>query len=200
MNTYDPDATRRRILEAADAEFARHGPAGARIDRIAETARVNKQAIYHHFGAKDVLLARVLSEKLDALAASIPFSNRSIEAYVGELFDFHVGNPDLVRLVLWEGLSIDERIVEEDSRRGHYAEKIELVRQAQARGEIDPSLEPRFVILAILSLISWQLGAVHVTRMLHEVDEDPDGAENLAARRAFVIEAVRRICSPGPAA
>ena len=31
----DPEATRARIFEAAVAEFARHGIAGARIDRIA---------------------------------------------------------------------------------------------------------------------------------------------------------------------
>ena len=31
----DPDRTRRRILEAATDDFARHGLGGARVDRIA---------------------------------------------------------------------------------------------------------------------------------------------------------------------
>ena len=46
------DATRKRILEAAEEEFARYGIAGARIDRIALTAEANKARIYAYFGDK----------------------------------------------------------------------------------------------------------------------------------------------------
>ena len=37
---------RKRIVEAATVEFAAHGLAGARIDRIARRACANKQLIY----------------------------------------------------------------------------------------------------------------------------------------------------------
>ena len=38
----DAQATKRRLLAAATAEFAAHGLAGARVDRIAAAARANK--------------------------------------------------------------------------------------------------------------------------------------------------------------
>jgi len=51
----DSTETRRRILEAAYREFARHGLAGARVDRIAAAAQANKRAIYDYFGNKQQL-------------------------------------------------------------------------------------------------------------------------------------------------
>lgn len=193
---YDPESTRQRVLAAAESEFARYGPAGARVDRIAATAGVNKQAIYHHFGTKDVLLATVLRQRLDALADDIPLDAGQLEAYVGRLFDFHVAHPELVRLVLWEGLSAGaDPVVSEPDRRAHYTDKIDAIARAQAAGTIDPSLDPRHLVLAILSLINWSLAATQVTRMLYGPGEDPGSAENMAARRAFVVKAVGRICA-----
>jgi AcrR family transcriptional regulator len=49
-----------RILAAAAAEFAERGFAGARVDRIARRARVNKAMIYYHFASKQRLY-RVLA-------------------------------------------------------------------------------------------------------------------------------------------
>ena len=43
---------RDRILSAAEAEFAEHGFAGARVDRIATVAGVNKQLLFHYFESK----------------------------------------------------------------------------------------------------------------------------------------------------
>ena len=45
----EADATRRRILDAAKSEFAALGYAGARVDAIAQDAKVNKRMIYHYF-------------------------------------------------------------------------------------------------------------------------------------------------------
>ena len=50
------ESTKRRLLDAATAEFAERGFAGARIDRIAERAGTNKRMIYAYFGDKDQLL------------------------------------------------------------------------------------------------------------------------------------------------
>lgn len=193
---YDPEATRQRVLAAAECEFSRYGPAGARVDRIAAAAGANKQAIYHHFGTKDVLLATVLRQRLDALADDISMAPEHLEEYVGRLFDFHATHPELVRLILWEGLSITGGpVVAEEARRAHYADKIEAVKRAQDAGTVDSALDPRHVVLAILSLINWSLAASQVTRMLYLPDEDPTSPDNLAARRVFVVEAVRRICA-----
>src|SRR5881394_4483275 len=60
----DPDRTRERILEAASAEFAAKGFAGARVDAIASSASINKRMLYHYFGDKEGLFREVLRKKM----------------------------------------------------------------------------------------------------------------------------------------
>lgn len=52
--------TRQKIVAAAIHEFALHGIDGARIDRIAKSAGVNKAMLYYHFDSKDNLYLEVV--------------------------------------------------------------------------------------------------------------------------------------------
>jgi AcrR family transcriptional regulator len=56
------------ILAAAALEFAARGFAGARVDRIARRAKVNKAMIYYHFKSKERLY-RTLLRRMFTLAA-----------------------------------------------------------------------------------------------------------------------------------
>lgn len=56
----DADKSQQAILAAALGEFSRHGLAGARVDRIAEAAELNKRLIYYYFTSKDDLFLAVL--------------------------------------------------------------------------------------------------------------------------------------------
>ncbi len=51
-----------RVLAAALKEFAAHGFDGARVDRIAKAAKVNKAMIYYHFKSKEALYERIVSD------------------------------------------------------------------------------------------------------------------------------------------
>jgi AcrR family transcriptional regulator len=57
------------ILAAAALEFAERGFAGARVDRIARRARVNKAMLYYHFTSKQTLY-RTLLRRMFTLAAA----------------------------------------------------------------------------------------------------------------------------------
>ena len=57
-----------RLLAAAALEFAERGFAGARVDRIARRARVNKAMIYYYFKSKQTLY-RTLLRRTFSLAA-----------------------------------------------------------------------------------------------------------------------------------
>jgi TetR/AcrR family transcriptional regulator len=52
--------TRARILDAALSEFSTHGLAGARTDRIANSAGVNKALLYYYFESKENLYLAAL--------------------------------------------------------------------------------------------------------------------------------------------
>ena len=57
------------ILAVAALEFAERGFAGARVDRIARRARVNKAMLYYHFRSKQHLY-RTLLRRMFTLAAA----------------------------------------------------------------------------------------------------------------------------------
>jgi AcrR family transcriptional regulator len=60
-----------RILAAAALEFSERGYAGARVDRIARRARVNKAMLYYHFGSKQGLYRTILRQTFGAIAREL---------------------------------------------------------------------------------------------------------------------------------
>lgn len=60
-----------RIVAAAALEFSERGFAGARVDRIARRARVNKAMLYYHFGSKQALYRALLRTEFAAIAATV---------------------------------------------------------------------------------------------------------------------------------
>jgi AcrR family transcriptional regulator len=58
----DADRSQNTILAAARDEFAEFGLGGARMDRIAERASLNKRLIYYYFEDKEKLFEAVLEQ------------------------------------------------------------------------------------------------------------------------------------------
>ena len=82
----DGAATRRRLLDAATAEFSRYGIAGARVDRIAEAAGANKAQIYAWFSSKDGLFDAVFAEHLTLIVDVVPFDATDLAGYAVRLY------------------------------------------------------------------------------------------------------------------
>nr|MBN2278099.1 TetR/AcrR family transcriptional regulator [candidate division Zixibacteria bacterium] len=83
-----------KILEAARIEFAEFGPAGARIDRIAMRAGINKAMIYYHFHSKDNLYQRIIRIQTDMIAEHISkLIDKKIDAekFLYEVAEFYHG-------------------------------------------------------------------------------------------------------------
>lgn len=64
-------ASRDRLLAAAAAEFAARGFAGAKVDRIAARARLNKAMIYYHFRNKAALYHEILAGVFRTIADAV---------------------------------------------------------------------------------------------------------------------------------
>jgi TetR/AcrR family transcriptional regulator len=78
--------SRQAIFDAAAAEFATRGFAGAGVDRIARRAGVNKAMIYYHFKNKDHLYREIVREMFEAIGArtgSVASSTLSPDQKVG---------------------------------------------------------------------------------------------------------------------
>ncbi|ETK30631.1 TetR/AcrR family transcriptional regulator [Microbispora sp. ATCC PTA-5024] len=167
--------TRERLLRAAADVFAERGYDGTRVADIAAAAGVSNGALYAHFPSKAGLLVEALRahgpRMLATLLAAAP------DRPVTDLL-LTVGR-QLARPRDAHGHLIVEALVaarrDEDVARpmrdylGGRTEWIaDLVRGAQARGEIDPGLSPDALAHFCLLLA---MGSALVTPGLHGVDD-----------------------------
>jgi AcrR family transcriptional regulator len=191
---WDTAATKRKIFDAALEEFAEHGPSGTTVERIASTAGVNKERIYNYFGSKHDLFMAVMATESARIAAAVAFdpaADDPVGDYAGRIFDYHAEHPHLLRLILWEGLTVSGEVAAEADRSAHYAEKVEIMAKAQADGIVSDDLAPGALLFSIMALSAWWHASPHVARMLTE-----HGETDLAARRAAAVEAARRLAHP----
>jgi TetR/AcrR family transcriptional regulator len=107
-----------RILAAAAVEFAARGYGGARVDRIARRARVNKAMLYYHFRSKQGLYRALLrdtfshaGERLRAIAASgdppVEQLDRVIAGIAGFIRQHHFFAAIMLREVAEGGAHLD---------------------------------------------------------------------------------------------
>ncbi|MFF4583821.1 TetR family transcriptional regulator [Streptomyces sp. NPDC001389] len=197
---WDTAKTKRLLLDAAVDEFAAHGPEGARIDRIAAAAGVNKERIYPYFGGKRQLFAAVVQRELEQLAAAVPMTEADgrmvdLPEYAGRVFDYHLAHPHLLRLLQWEALYGDATVpvAGEERRAAYYAEKVAAVARARRAGaeptQAGASLPPEELLYAVVALAGWQFAVPQLVRMI----TGGTAAEDPAARRAGVVDMVRRL-------
>ncbi|MFF1605964.1 TetR/AcrR family transcriptional regulator [Streptomyces mirabilis] len=187
----DSAATKARLLDAAFAEFAAYGLAGARVDRIAEAANANKQRIYAYFGNKEQLFDAVIDRVLAVGAETVPFDAEDLPGVAGQIFDNLIAHPDLMRLLSWKLL---ERPGATDQEAATYTAKTTAVAAAQEQGRVEPELGPEDLVAFVLALTqAWfsLTGGMSPTS-----GSDPWSTRRLARHRDAVVDAVRQITTP----
>ena len=106
---WDTDATRKKILDAAIAEFSERGFAGARIHQISQNSGCNRERIYFYFGDKAQLFETALTHQLVTALDDLPVVGSgpvAIADFAGRYFDSSRSRPSLARLTSWEGLEL----------------------------------------------------------------------------------------------
>jgi AcrR family transcriptional regulator len=191
---WNTEGTKRRILEAAVAEFAHLGPAGTTVEKIAKSAGVNKERVYNYFGDKRALFHTVLRSELAKVAQALPvasFAAEDIAEYAGRAYDYHHEHPALSRLMRWEGLLFDGAVPDEAQRREYYGYKIQAVAHGQRQGRLTAALEADHLAFLVLALAGWWSAVPQVARMFTGSDDEAEHER----RRASVVEAARRLAS-----
>lgn len=131
------------LLTAARAEFARHGPGGARTAAIATRAGVNKQLLHYYFGTKQALYRATLDGAAREVAeglARLPLVGLTAVERIRRLFrgqfDLLAEREELTRLLL--GAETDGKWV--DVALGPVEQ---LLTEGQATGFFRDDIEPR---------------------------------------------------------
>ena len=174
--------TRELLLAAATEEFSARGLAGARVDRIAAAAGVNKERIYQYFGKKDELFDAVLAAEMVRVMTEVPITGSGPEAfgqYAGRLFDRHTTDGVLPRLLFWEGLERGGETVSRATRSDHCAIKVGQV--LDVLPGIDRTDAADLLITVITLCDGWPV--------LPQIDTLLAGssADRTTRRRAFIV-------------
>ena len=97
-----PEEARRLILDAAEACMAKAGPAGLRLQEVAEAAGVSHPTILHHFESRDGLIRAVhqrsLGQLRESLTAAMTGADASVRPVAATFAAFREG---LAQRMLW---------------------------------------------------------------------------------------------------
>ncbi len=107
----DAERSQRDILQAALGEFAEHGLGGARMDRIAERAAVNKRLIYYYFTSKESLFLAVLERAYEGIRGEEERLNltqveptEAIRRLIAFTWNYYIEHPEFLTLLNSENL------------------------------------------------------------------------------------------------
>ncbi|MBO0769349.1 MAG: TetR family transcriptional regulator [Solirubrobacterales bacterium] len=182
----DAEATRGRLIEAATQEFAEHGIAGARVERIAAAAKSNKAQIYHYFGDKAGLLSAVVDCHAEQFKLADYFNADDLGETAARIFDQFDAKPELARLLAWirlEAADLSDPLAAVEQAN---AAKIAAIEDAQQRGVVTGQLSAPAILGTILTLAStWSDAALL-----------PEPASEAGSRRHQLIQAVTRLTAP----
>lgn len=176
--------TKKRLLEAARAEFALFGIAGARTSRIAQSAGVNEALLFRYFGGKHALFGQVYEGLIVQTVDDVPLDASDLGSYAGALFDYYQTHEQVVRFALWAALEGTDVQVP-DGLTAATERKESAIASAQAEGHVSGDMPPGELLAVVIQLslsgasLSPSLGRV--------VDSD--------VRRRSVVSSVRTLAA-----
>lgn len=185
----DASATRARIVAAARAEFSEHGLAGARVDRIAVSAKASKERLYAYFGDKQALFRAVMEDGFTRFLESIPFTADDLGRYAAREYLHFAAHPEEHRLLLWTQLQGGKGAAGVEKVRSVFAERRTAVAAVQKKGTISDSFTVDDLFTMIFGITSsWMTAPGNDCGAVDDTEHQ---------RRASIIEgAVRRLCAP----
>ena len=177
-------------MEASTKEFARHGIAGARIERIVADARTNKAQLYGYFGGKEGLFDAVFLGSLERIMNVVPIDATDLADWAVRLYDEYLRRPDLIRLATWARL--------ERRPTGHLVDdadrlddpKLRAIAEAQAQGLVRPGDPFDLMAMVIAMSMAWS----PVSNVYAATDQEPP--ELHLQRRTLLRESVQRAVAP----
>jgi TetR/AcrR family transcriptional regulator len=188
-----PASSRAKILDVAEARFARRGYAGVGLREVAEAAGLSKSSLFHHFRSKAALYLSVIervigriAERLAPVLARRGSSAERLDAVIDNLIDALAEHPTAARLLL-RALFEDDDIPTETQPEGEAVERriaglVEAIERLVEQGAADGAFRPTSAAHTLQTLI----GAT----VYHFASGD--FGEGLMGGPLFSAEAVRR--------
>lgn len=187
----DSEATKALLLRAATTEFAEHGLAGARIDRIADRAGANKRLIYVYFGDKDRLFDAVIDDQSRAVTRAVPLTDGDLVTFAATRYDYVLAYPEARRIAVWRAFERAEPTEEEVAS---YRARLDSVTAAQQAGRLRADIPAADLFALVLRMTESWLSAPPALRAA--AGDESMSADRLAEHRTALLAAVRSVVEP----
>ncbi len=182
-NPAEDSGSKEKILIAARTEFAHEGLAGARVDRIAERAGVNKAMIYYYFQSKENLHAAVIRSHVQHIADLV--RNRfekpgTLEDYLAELLNGHVElmrqTPEFIPIMLHELADPRPEFLDQMATLMVESGIPKVMRGKFEEGRKDGTIrefDPRQMVVSLITMsIGYFIMSPIMDRIMHITDHD----------------------------
>jgi AcrR family transcriptional regulator len=177
----DADRSQKDILDAALVEFAAHGLAGARMDRIAEGAGVNKRLIYYYFESKESLFLAVLERAYEgirtqerALELSQVEPIEAIRRLIAFTWNYYLAHPEFLTLLNSENLHRARHLRRSTKMRSMHSPLVATIADVLERGHkaglFRAGVDPVQLYISIAGLAYFYLGNCHTLSTIFERD------------------------------
>jgi AcrR family transcriptional regulator len=198
-------ATRQRILDAALAEFAAHGLAGARVDEIAARAGANKRMIYAYFGGKEELWLTVLErayaqkrEQERAVETDALSPAEGMARLVSFNLRYTARHPEFVALLNQENIHQAAYLQRSEQVPAMYSPMLDsisrLLHRGAAEGVFRPGVDAMQLYITIVALGHFYIANMHTLSTIF--GQGLGEEEALAARERHCVEVVLGYLKP----
>lgn len=154
----DAEATKNRILDAAEEEFAKTGLLGTRTEAIAAKTGVTKSMIFYHFGDKEGLyqavLERAIATRVRAMQTvdtNATEPEEALCALVTTILDESGHNSNLPAIFFYEGIQNKGKFYGQIAIASTYEPIVNVLRRGMAAGKFR-ELDPLHVAVNIVGL------------------------------------------------
>ncbi len=158
--------TRRKLIEAASAEFAETGYARANISRISQRAGLGKGTVYNYFRSKHELLVGVVEHAMELLIEEIRREIADLDDPIEKMqcalrvdYRFMEKNEALSKVMVREGFSADpEKQREFLSALAPFSVFfMELLEEGKARGRLRSDLDSGWATVMVEGMGAYML-------------------------------------------
>ena len=173
--------TENQILEAAKKIFVQKGFAGARMQEIADEAKINKSMLHYYFRSKELLFEKIMDMYIEMMAPKFieAISGEGtviekIERVVNTQVDNLSKNPHIPRFLLHElsqgRKDMSNKMKEKITTNGTLSKFMNQIHLEQEKGILKPVMPPH-LILTVMSLIMFPFMAKPIFQNMLEIPD-----------------------------
>lgn len=160
----DAERTKEKILAAARKEFATKGFDGARVDLIAQRARVSKRMLYYYYTNKAGLFRAVLEQQVALRYPTSEYAPEDLGERLTLWFETTFDDPEWVHFLIWEGLRVKRgRVEATEGRLKNFQLRVEKVLHDQELGALPTDIDASFLALAFSAMITFPFAFPQIT-------------------------------------